>query len=47
MASTSELGHNKNVANLTSGIQILEEMGTLYNPTNANIFLSNLNPIKT
>ena len=47
MASVSELGHNKNVANLTSGIQILEEMGTLYNPTNANIFLSNLNPIKT
>lgn len=47
MASTSELGHNKNVANLAAGIQILEEMGTLYNPTNANIFLSNLNPIKT
>ena len=47
MASTSEVGHNKNVANLTSGILILEEMGTLYNPTNANIFLSNLNPIKT
>jgi hypothetical protein len=47
MASTSEVGHNKNVANLASGIQILEEMGTLYNPTNANILLSNLNPIKT
>lgn len=47
MASTSELGHNKNVANLAAGILILEEMGTLYNPTNANIFLSNLNPIKT
>ena len=47
MASTSEVGHSKNVANLASGIQILEEMGTLYNPTNANILLSNLNPIKT
>ena len=47
MASTSETGHNKNVANLASGIQILEEMGTLYNPTNTNILLSNLNPIKT
>lgn len=47
MASSSEVGHNKNVANLTSGIQILQEMGTLYNPTNSNIFLSNLNPIKT
>lgn len=33
MASTSELGHNKNVANLAAGILILEEMGTLYNPT--------------
>lgn len=47
MASSSEVGHNKNVANLASGIQILQEMGTLYNPTNSNIFLSNLNPIKT
>lgn len=47
MASSSEVGHNKNVANLASGIQILEEMGTLYNPSNSNILLSNLNPIKT
>lgn len=46
MASSSEVGHNKNVANLASGIQILEEMGALYNPTNSNILLSNLNPIK-
>jgi len=47
MVSVSELGHNKNVANLAAGILILEEMGTLYNPTNANSLLSNLNPIKT
>lgn len=47
MASTSEVGHNKNVANLATGIQILEEMGTLYNPSNSSILLSNLTPIKT
>lgn len=47
MASVSETGHNKNVANLTSAIQILEEMGSLYNPTNTNLFLANLNQVKT
>jgi hypothetical protein len=47
MASTSESGHNKNVANFSSAIQILEEMGTLYNPSNANLLLASLNPIKT
>ena len=46
MASVSEVGHGKNAANLASGIQILEEMGNLYNPTNPNIFLPNLNTIK-
>ena len=46
MASVSEVGHGKNAANLASGIQILEEMGTLYNPTNPNILLPNLNTIK-
>lgn len=47
MASVSEVGHGKNAANLASGIQILEEMGNLYNPTNPNILLPNLNSIKT
>ena len=47
MASTSETGHNKNVANYSSAIQILEEMGGLYNPSNANLKLSALDPIKT
>ena len=47
MASVSEVGHGKNAANLASGIQILEEMGNLYNPTNPNILLPNLNTIKT
>ena len=47
MASTSEVGHAKNVANLGTGIQILQEMGTLYNPSNTNIQLDNLVAIKT
>ncbi|CAM4449031.1 hypothetical protein [Flavobacterium terrigena] len=42
MASTSEVGHAKNVANLGTGIQILQEMGTLYNPSNTNIQLTSL-----
>lgn len=46
MASTSETGHNKNVANFSTAYQILEEMGTLYNPSNAKIKLVNLNPIR-
>ena len=47
MASTSEVGHNKNAANFSSAYQILDEMGALYNPTNTTIILSNLIPIKT
>ena len=47
MASISETGHNKNVANFASAIQVLVEMGSLYNPTNPNLLLANLNPVKT
>lgn len=47
MASTSETGHNKNVSNFSSAYQIFEEMGGLYNPSNSNLTLSNLDPIKT
>jgi len=47
MASTSESGHNKNVSNFSAAIQILEEMGPLYNPSNANLKLAALNSIKT
>ena len=47
MASTSETGHNKNVANFSTAYQILEEMGSLYNPSNPKIQLTNLNPIRT
>ena len=46
MASTSETGNAKNVANFSTGYQILEEMGTLYNPSNSNLQLANLTPIK-
>ncbi|WP_395061742.1 hypothetical protein [Flavobacterium sp.] len=46
MASTSETGHNKNVANFSSAYQILEEMGTIYNPSNSNLLLANLQPKK-
>lgn len=46
MASTSETGHSKNVANFSSAFQILQEMGTLYNPSNAKIQLANLDPIR-
>lgn len=47
MASTSETGHNKNATNFNTAYQILEEMGTLYNPSNENILLANLDPIRT
>ena len=47
MASTSETGHSKNVANFGTAIQVLVEMGSLYNPTNPNLIIANLNPIKT
>ena len=46
MASTSETGNAKNVANFSTSYQILEEMGTLYNPSNSNLQLANLTPIK-
>ena len=46
MASTSETGHNKNVANFSSAYQILEEMGAIYNPSNSNLLLANLQPKK-
>lgn len=42
MASNNETGHNKNVANFNAVYQILEEMGTLYNPTNSKLKLDNL-----
>ena len=47
MASTSETGHNKNVANFSTAYQILEEMNTLYNPSNSKIQLVNLDPVRS
>lgn len=44
--SVSETGHKKNVANFSSAYQILEEMSTLYNPSNQTITLLNLAPKK-
>jgi hypothetical protein len=46
MASKSEVGHNKNVANYSAAYTILEEMGDLYNPTNTTITLEGLLPLK-
>ena len=46
MASISEVGHSKNVANFSTLFQILEEMGIIYNPTNSNIQLANLVSVK-
>ena len=47
MASTSETGHNKNVANFSTAYQILEEMNTLYNPSNSKIQLVNLDAVRS
>lgn len=46
MASSSEVGHSKNVANFSTAYQILEEMSGLYNPSNTNLKLESLDPIK-
>ncbi|MCI3939327.1 hypothetical protein MQX03_19305 [Chryseobacterium aahli] len=42
----NETGHSKNIANFNAVYQILEEMGTLYNPTNPKIQISSLSPIR-
>ncbi len=44
--STSEVGHAKNVANFTALIQLLEEMGTLYQPTNPAIAIGSLTSLR-
>lgn len=46
MATIYETGHAKNIANFNALYQILQEMGTLYNPTNPSLQLQNLDPIK-
>ncbi len=47
MASTSEVGHNKNVANFGYTCQIVTEMGSMYNPSNVNIKLPALTTMNT
>ena len=44
--SVTETGHNKNVANFSTAYQILEEMGPLYQPSNPNLSLQKLDPIR-
>lgn len=47
MASNSEVGHNKNVANFDKLYDIVTEMGELYNPSNAKITRTALELVKT
>jgi hypothetical protein len=47
MASTSEVGHAKNVAHLTTLITYCTSYGTTYNPSNAAIKLPALNILAT
>jgi hypothetical protein len=47
MASTSEVGHNKNVANFGYTCQIVTEMGALYAPSNPSIKLPALTTVNT
>lgn len=42
MASTSEVGHAKNIANLNVLNANIAALGTLYNPNNPKLFLANL-----
>ena len=47
MASTSETGHAKNVANFEDFISFVTAYGATYNPSKASIKLANLNTIFT
>ncbi len=47
MASTSETGHAKNVANFEDFISFVTAYGATYNPSKASIKLANLNAIFT
>jgi glutamyl/glutaminyl-tRNA synthetase len=43
MPSTSEVGHAKNVANFQDLISAVKGLGSKYNPSNSDLFLTNLN----
>ena len=47
MASTSEKGHAKNIAGANLLNTHIEQLGTIYNPTNPKLLLSNLQNIYT
>jgi hypothetical protein len=47
MASKSEVGHDKNLANLDRVINLVTQFGATYNPSNPIIGLPGLNSIKT
>ena len=47
MASISEVGHARNIANLNLLNTNIEALGTLYNPSNPKLHLSNLQAIYT
>jgi len=47
MASQSEVGHPKNLANIDKVIDLITQFGVPYNPTNPQITLSGINTLKT
>ena len=47
MASTSEKGHAKNVANANLLNTFINELGAVYNPSNPKLLLANLQTIYT
>ncbi len=47
MASQSEVGHAKNLANIDKVIDLVTQFGVTYNPTNPQITLSGLTTLKT
>lgn len=47
MASTTETGHAKNLANLDKLIDLTNQLGATYNPTNPQLTVSGLTTLKT
>ncbi len=46
MASTSEVGHPKNLANIDKVIDLITQFGATYNPTNPQIALAGITTLK-
>ena len=47
MASQSEVGHPKNLANIDKLIDLVTQFGAIYNPTNPQLTIAGLNTLKT